>query len=229
MFWINLSNYKFSLFSLGFTLITISLGTISYAHPNDPLSKDEINKLSLLTQESQGRTAARASSKKTNEVKQPNEILLIERHYQKYAPKGQRLADVFTYDYQRNELIESLVDLNSSRVISTSRKQGVQLPLTQNELKRVKRIVFEDDVERRILENEYQRITSQKLTDSSELYFKAFTFVANNLPHRANEASKLCGIQRCAQIVLYTGQNIVFEVSPIVNLSEGVVTQRVGF
>jgi len=109
------------------------------------------------------------------------------------------------------------------------RKQGVQLPLTNSELKRAKDIVFEDEDERAILEDEYRRITSLEMTDTSDLNIKAFTFLADSLPNRVNEASKSCGIHRCAQLMLYTQDNVVFEISPIVNLSAGVVTQRIGF
>ena len=174
--------------------------------------------------------AARTSgSTSSNSINNDQEILLIERHEEKGAPEGQRRADVFTYDYQTNELIQSLVDLNTSEVISSVRKQGVQLPLTQKELTRAKQIVFDDEDERQILKDEYHRITSRELSDTAELNIKAFTFIADSLPNRVNEASKQCGVHRCAQLMLYTGENIVFEISPIVNLSEGVVTQRIGF
>ena len=197
-----------------------------YAHPNDPLSLDEINKIVSLTQP---KAVARSTNVSNTTENNAKEVLLVERHQQKNAPTGQRFADVFTYDYATNELIESVVDLNTSAVISSQRKKGVQLPLTENELERAKRIVFEDEDERQILENEYHRITSRPLTDTSELNIKAFTFTADSLPNRVNEASKLCGFHRCAQLMLYTGENIVFEITPIVNLSKGVVTQRIGF
>ncbi len=198
----------------------------AYAHPNDPLSITEINKALSLSQPVAGKSVAARSAKPALKAK---ELLLVERHQQKNAPKGQRLADVFTYDYGTDELIESLVDLNTNAVISTTRKQYVQLPLTENEVNRAKQIIFDDENERRILENEYQRITGRLFTTTDELNIKAFTFTKDSLPNRVNEASKLCGLQRCAQMMLYTGENIVFEVSPIVNLSKGVVTQRIGF
>ena len=200
----------------------------SFTHSNDPLSQDEIARISAMSIESS--VAARASGSSSSSIaNNSQEILLIERHQEKGAPEGQRRADIFIYDYKNNQLIESLVDLNTSEVISSVRKQGVQLPLTQKELTRAKQIVFDDEDERHILEDEYRRITSRTLTDTAELNIKAFTFTADSLPNRINEASKLCGVHRCAQLMLYTDENIVFEISPIVNLSEGVVTQRIGF
>ncbi len=220
-------------------LISISLSffvyffssSVSFAQSFDPLSLEEIARVANLTSESPtglARSAGTANSDNANDSHR-KEVLLIERHHQKGAPSDQRRADIFTYDYATNELIESLVDLSTSEVIKTTRKQGVQLPLTEKEIQRAKQIIFDDENEREVLAYEYHRITSQALTDTTELNIKAFTFTADSLPNRINEASKLCGIHRCAQLMLYTGDNIVFEVSPIVNLSEGLVTQRIGF
>lgn len=195
-------------------------------HNKNPLSLNEVSKASLLTSGSQ--LAARGADADLITT-QSQEVLLIERNEEKGAPSDQRRADVFIYDYSSNELIQSLVDLNTSEVIRSERKQGVQLPLTNNELKRAKQIIFEDEEERAILEAEFRRITSRELSDTAELNIKAFTFHADSLPNRVNEASKQCGIHRCAQLLLYTDENIVFEISPIVNLSENVVTQRIGF
>ncbi|MEB8431345.1 hypothetical protein OO007_03835 [Cocleimonas sp. KMM 6892] len=212
--------------------IIISIGILSflsfsnaYAHNNDPLTVDEISRVgNLVTPQT---LAAKSEGGVT--VNDNQELLLIERNEEKGAPKDQRRADVYIYNYSTDELEQSLVDLNTSEIISTVTKQGVQLPLTVNELKRAKEIVFEDEDERQILEHEYNRITSRTLNDTSELNIKAFTFTADSLPNRVNEASKQCGIHRCAQLMLYTDENIVFEISPIVNLSAGVVTQRIGF
>ena len=221
------NRYKSILGTIVLLFFSISINTSGYAHPNDPLSIEEIDKAVVVTQE---KTLLRRSTNTTTPpLKQRKEILLVERHQQKNYKKDQRLVDIYTYDYQHNELIESLVDLSHSEIIKTSRRQNVQLPLTQNEYKQAKQIIFDDATERQILENEYQRITSQKLTDHSDLYVKAFTFTADSLPNRTNEASKLCGLHRCAQIIIYTGKNIAFEISFIVNLSEGVITQRIGF
>ncbi len=197
----------------------------AYAHNNDPLTVDEISRVSRLT----APRSLAAKSENAIATNDHQEVLLIERHEEKGAPEGQRRADVYIYNYETDELQESLVDLNTSEIISSVTKQGVQLPLTENELKRAKEIVFKDEDERQILEHEYKRITSRTLNDVSELNIKAFTFMADSLPNRVNEASKQCGIQRCAQLMLYTDENIVFEISPIVNLSAGVVTQRIGF
>ncbi|MEZ5449456.1 MAG: hypothetical protein R3E89_10880 [Thiolinea sp.] len=58
---------------------------------------------------------------------------------------------------------------------------------------------------------------------------KAFVFTAETLPESLNAASQQCGLSRCAQLLLYTHNSIVFEISPIVSLSAGVVTQNIGY
>ncbi len=213
--------------SIVLSVLSLSLLSISkvYAHSNDPLTIDEITRVGNLV------TPPALATKSENGIttNDNQELLLIERNEEKGAPKGQRRADVYIYNYETNELQQSLVDLNTSEILSSVTKQGRQLPLTENELKRAKQIVFDDEDERQILEHEYNRITSRTLNDTSELNIKAFTFTADSLPNRVNEASKQCGIHRCAQLMLYTDENIVFEISPIVNLSAGVVTQRIGF
>ncbi len=214
------------------SLITFSLAMLIstvFAQSYDPLTEEEIARAANLTSESSSLLSRSKDASVNNTDNHRKELLLIERNQHKGAPSNQRRADIFTYDYDTNELIEALVDLNTSEVISITRKQGIQLPLTPNEVKRAKQIIFDDEDEREVLAYEYHRITSQTLTDTTELNIKAFTFIADSLPGRVNEASKLCGIHRCAQLMLYTGDNIVFEISPIVNLSEGLVTQRIGF
>ena len=227
----NLFSVKKAVLKIASVLIAIASVSV-YAetpkHNNDPLSLNEVSMASLLTA-GPSLAARDVNTEMSSITSSSQEVLLIERNEEKGAPTDQRRADVFIYDYSTNELIEALVDLNTSEVISSERKQGVQLPLTNNELKRAKEIVFEDEDERAILEEEYRRITSREMTNTSDLNIKAFTFLADSLPNRINEASKQCGIHRCAQLMLYTQDNVVFEISPIVNLSEGVVTQRIGF
>ena len=144
--------------SFTFTLMTVTAYAQSTSHQNDPLSLDEVSKASFLTA---GPTlAARGVSTDVSAITNTSqEVLLVERNEEKGAPSNQRRADVFIYDYSSNELIQSLVDLNTLEVIRSERKQGVQLPLTDRELTRAKQIVFEDEDERAILEDEFRRIT----------------------------------------------------------------------
>lgn len=156
------------------------------------------------------------------------ERLLVERHLN---AKGEtaRLADVYTYDYATNETIISVIDLDTNKILSNKREKNLQLPLTDNELKRASDLIFADDEQRSLLDAEFKRITGKTLTDPQQLQVKAFVFHASSLPEQLNDASKQCGLHRCAQVLLYTADSVVFEVSPIVNLSAGVITQNIGF
>ena len=201
----------------------------------DPLNTTEFNRaLNLAIPTTAVMRTAAVSSSQT--VSSPiaamtipaTETLLVERHINQKGQNG-RLADVYSYDYAKNETVFSVVDLTTNKVLSTERKQKLQLPLTANELQRSTDLIFADAEERRLLNTEYKRITGKELTSVSQLNVKAFVFDAESLPERLNPASKQCGLHRCAQVLLYTHASVVFEVSPIVNLSKGIVTQNIGF
>ena len=200
----------------------------------DPLNTTEFNRALNLAMPTTAvmRTAAVSSQNTSSPVAvtavPATETLLVERHINQKGQNG-RLADVYSYDYAKNETVFSVVDLTTNKVLSTERKQKLQLPLTANELQRSTDLIFADAEERRLLNTEYQRITGKELTSVSQLNVKAFVFDAESLPERLNPASKQCGLHRCAQVLLYTHASVVFEVSPIVNLSKGIVTQNIGF
>ncbi len=156
------------------------------------------------------------------------ELLLVERSHLNKNDNG-RKADVYVYDYESNELIHSVIDLRSERVISTSRSQDVQLPLTAAEIERATDLVFGEEEQSRLLKDEYRRIVGQELLDPSQLNIKAFTFRADSMPQQVNRASSACGIHRCALLLLYTADQVVFEISPIVDLSTNIITQNIGF
>ena len=142
---------------------------------------------------------------------------------------GQRLADVYSYDYRSDETIHSIVDLTTQEKLQTERVQKLQLPLTENELARASKLIFNDPEQLTQIQTEYKRITGQTLVKPEQLHVKAFVFTADSLPEGLNAASQNCGLQRCAQVLMYTHDSVVFEISPIVNLSVGLVTQNIGF
>jgi Cu2+-containing amine oxidase len=140
-----------------------------------------------------------------------------------------RWTDATAYDYATDELIVNVINLDTNETISSKRYKDMQPPLVQDELDRALSIVMDDEEERSIINKEFERITGQTLNTIDQLQYKAFTFFADSMPNVVNTASKSCGANRCAQLMLFTHDNIVFEVSPIVNLSAGVVTQRMGY
>ena len=218
------------------TVCSLLSSTAVLANSMDPVSLDEVNQARNLATASAASiptlSARSADLSVQSEAATPGiEFLRVEAHrFEKSdANNGQRWADVTSYDYATDELIIAVVNLDTDEVISTKRHKNMQPPMAQAELTRALTIVLDDPEERSILNVEFKRITGQALNTIDQLNYKAFTFFADSMPTVVNNASSSCGAQRCAQLMLYTHDNIVFEVSPIVNLSAGVVTQRMGY
>ncbi|HPY39015.1 MAG TPA: hypothetical protein PLM98_00750 [Thiolinea sp.] len=195
----------------------------------DPLSPSELTKAVNLAAPEQGAQMAMRSAGQTTAIANPVELLLVERRPVDKEQPGKRLADVYSYDYGSDETIHSIVDLDTQERVQTERVQKLQLPLTENELARASKFIFNDPEQLAQIQAEYKRITGQNLQHPEQLEVKAFVFTTDSLPEGLNAASQNCGLQRCAQILLYTHDSVVFEISPIVNLSAGLVTQSIGF
>ncbi len=200
-------------------------------HKFDPLNAVEIDAIveivrarSSASPAGRSRGLAEANRAETERT----ELLLVERHQGEKDDPARR-ADVYVYDYNTNELVHTIVDVETQETISVERSRGTQLPLTQNEIQRARDLIFGDDEEFALIDAEYQRITGGPLSDVDQLNVKAFTFHAASLRRNLNPASKRCGKHRCAQVLLYTAHDVVFEISPIVDLSANVVTQNIGF
>lgn len=218
--------------SLKITLPALCLAFLSqtsYAKDLDPLSSAELSKAVSLAAPGQSAQLAMRSAAQAPATAHELELLLVERRPVDKEQPGKRLADVYSYDYRSDETIHSIVDLNTQERVQTERVQKLQLPLTANELARASKLIFNDPEQLIQIQNEYKRITNQTLTDPKQLEVKAFVFTTDTLPEGLNAASQNCGVQRCAQVLLYTHDSIVFEISPIVNLSVGLVTQNIGF
>lgn len=209
------------------------LVTAAHAGSMDPVSSAETEMAKSIANPPviAARMATAAVAESSASTSPGVEFLRVEAHRfaKSEVSADKRWADVTSYDYDSDELITKVVDLDTNAVISTTRNKEMQPPLANTELTRAISIVFEDPEELSILQAEYLRITGGQLSTIDQLQYKAFTFFADSMPGVVNEASTVCGAQRCAQLVLYTHDNLVFEVSPIVNLSAGVVSQRMGY
>lgn len=210
--------------------LLVGLSANLYAGNMDPLSAEELASATSLgeTGEVSGFSTRSLSASASTSAEIPPQTLLVERR-QTRKNESSRLADVYTYHYDSNELERSIIDLNTRSVLNTSRIQGVQLPLVEAELDRAAQLLFDDDEELELISQEFLRVTGSPLVSRDQLHVKAFTFSADSLPQKVNEASSECGIRRCAQLLLYTDTDIIFEISPIVDLSANVVTQNIGF
>ncbi len=159
------------------------------------------------------------------------EVLLVERHPVKKGQENNvaRLADIYTYDYGSNVLHQAIVNLETNTVLSLTQDTEIQLPLTENEIQKAVDILKADEELFKFILQEYKRITGQEYTNADQIEIKAFAFWGDSLPGVSNTESLKCGVYRCAQLLIYTPEQVAFEVSPVVNLSTKKVTQNINF
>lgn len=190
----------------------------------DPLTTQE---LTAMTQAALGAPAVRAAT--ADDGVAPPEVLLVERHDAGKAAYGKgswlRQGDVYLYDYATDTLMQTTVDVQSGHVITVERMQGVQLPLTAQEEQRALALVEADAPLWTALAARYQRITGETLTAVTQLQVKVSVFHADVMPERVNAAAQACGQHRCAQVLLFTTEKTLLELTPLVDLSQGQVVQ----
>ncbi len=137
-------------------------------------------------------------------------------------------AVAYLYDYEQDTLTRLAIDPASGATTVLSSEKGVQLPLTDREIAYALNLAFSDPETREQLNAQFETITGEALHSTDQLYVKAFTFHADTAPGALLPASEQCGIQRCAQLMLYTHDKTAFEFMPIINLSAEVVTELMG-
>ncbi len=212
-----------NLFCIVFSTLMLVTTTL-YAGRFDPLDALESRNVKARAQQHNNRNRSLPANPSPNSGYEP---LLVERHRvdKNASNRNQRLADVYWYDYARDMLIINLVNVNTQKVLSVEESQGTQLPLTDVELQRSLALLVSDQVAKQRISDEYQLITGQPLTDyTNQIEMKAFVFHADTAPAQLQPDSLQCGINRCAQIMLFTPGKIAFEVMPIINLSKNKVT-----
>lgn len=191
----------------------------------DPLTAEE---MAALVTAAQAETAMAAQSA-TPAAMRPPELLLVERHEASKAEyaKGSwpRQGDVYLYDYATDTLLHTTVDVQSGAVITVERVQDVQLPLTANEESRALALIAADPLLWATLAARYQIVTGQALTHLTQLQVKVSVFHADVMPDRVNAAAQHCGRHRCAQVLLFTVDKTLLDMTPIVDLSQGRVVQ----
>ena len=157
------------------------------------------------------------------------ELLLVERHEADKAAyaKGSwaRQGDVYIYDYATDTLIHTTVDVQSGAVITVEQVQGVQLPLNQREEEHALALIQADSTLWTTLANRYQTITGKALERLDQLQVKVSVFHADVMPDGLNAAAQQCGQHRCAQVLLFTVDKTLLDMTPIVDLSEEKIVQ----
>lgn len=152
-----------------------------------------------------------------------SEILLVERHQESKDVYRQgvwpRRADVYVYNYDADTLEHRIVNLASNAIDATEVFTGVQLPPTTNEIQISVNLAFNHPQFHRDLAAWYKQLKGEELTSFDQLASKAFIFHASAMGTANVGNAKVCGVERCVQLMVYTKDMVAFEQSPVVNLS----------
>ncbi len=211
---------------LGFESSTLAPGLSALADVPlgyDPLTAPEADAVVAAALQTEGQSAQ--SSALTDQ----QELLLVERReaFKTDSADGdwQRQGDVYIYDYASDTLIHNIVDVASGAVITVERVQGVQLPLTEREEQRALDIIQADDTLWTVLTERYQSLADTPLRGFDQLQTKVSLFRADAMPDHLNAAAKQCGQHRCAQVLIFSVERTLLDLTPIVDLSLGQVVQ----
>lgn len=156
-------------------------------------------------------------------VREPVLLLMENRPHDKKAGSI-RMADVYYYDYQKDQTIHCIVDPATGKIHQQIKVRNMQLPLTEEEIQRTYDIYIQSP-HRKELAKAYSHVTGQSLIDMSKVDFKAYVYHGEINESRLNKKTRRCGKTRCAQLLLYTDENIALNLSPVINLSKAVVVQ----
>ncbi|MEW5987778.1 MAG: hypothetical protein AB1791_14180 [Chloroflexota bacterium] len=156
---------------------------------------------------------------------QRTEVLLIEIHEEpkEVVQSGAwaRRADVYIYDYDHNQLLRAVVALNTGAVEQLEASQYVQLPLTEKETAQALHIALTDGQAGAAISRQYEALTSDPLQGAEQLRLMAYPF-RPEWAVGAPTATAVCGLHRCAQLVLTAVANgITLNLLPVVDLSTG--------
>jgi|GEM_PF-1319694 len=166
----------------------------------------------------------RRSSAAAQAVPLDPQLLLMERRRDKGSVL--RLADAWYYDYEHNETIRKTIDLSSGDVLSSEVVIGTQLPLVEAEITQAFDVLLASAPDRRALGQAYRAVTGKRFKDRSQVSYKAFIFHPDTVVDGLMPAARRCGVHRCAQMLIYTHDNIALDTAPVVDISTSRVLQN---
>ncbi len=151
------------------------------------------------------------------------EMVLVERHAESKeamaAGVWPRRADLFLYRYADDTLVHGLYDYASGLTSIVEEVRGVQLPLSDNERDTAIALAYADPAMRAQMADEYRLVTGRELTSAAQLDIRVFNYHAGANPDMETEEAAACDINRCAQLLILTDDNVTLYALPIVNLS----------
>lgn len=158
-------------------------------------------------------------------------VLLIERHEENkdVEEDGLRRADVYVYSYDDDVLTLSVVDVATGDVDQSRVVPNTQLPLIPQESQRALDLATDDARTQQALATAYRQSTGRDLTDpATDLDVQPIIFRADANPATRGPATA-CGRHRCAQLLIMSTDDLLVNLTPIVDLSTGRVVSRTGF
>ncbi|WP_435612167.1 Tat pathway signal sequence domain protein [Streptomyces sp. bgisy159] len=114
------------------------------------------------------------------------------------APGAARRATVTFYDYGSDTLITRTVDIATGRVESTTRRKGIQPPLSPEEQTEAARLLIADPLGAG-LRADYRDATGRELTGPDQLLSAAMVY--RSVPGAQPAALDRCGEHRCARLL----------------------------
>jgi len=100
--------------------------------------------------------------------------LLTERRPGKLKSGELRKANVYYYDYQADETLHYIIELQTNRVVEVVKMTGVQLPLTILEIETAVDIVMSSAEFKKELSRAFELTTGQPFSEKSQVDYKAF-------------------------------------------------------
>lgn len=190
----------------------------------DPLSPAELDQAADLARGSSG--GQESTGADADDI-----VVLVERREEaKGADPALRRADVWEYSYDDDILTRTLVDLTTGRVVRSQVIPDTQPPLTPDEVDRALTLALEDPAFETLLATRYRQATGRDLLDpATDLRLQAMVFRADANPRAATGDAARCGEHRCAQLLVQTSDDILVNLLPIVDLSEGRLVAQEGF
>ena len=104
--------------------------------------------------------------------------------------------------------------------------RGTQLPLIQAEVERAFDVLLANPANVDPWPRRFKKITGEAFVDRNQVNFKAFVFHPDTVADGLVAAARNCGVHRCAQLLIYTHNNVALDLSPIIDLSRARVLQN---
>lgn len=113
-----------------------------------------------------------------------------------------RKADVYLYDYDTDQAIRRVVNLETRQVVRTETFDG-QPPIAQGEAVRATELVIADEQLGATLRRDYEKAMGEPLTSASQVRSQAIRFDADQAIAATNKQEfSACGSHRCVQLFI---------------------------